>query len=168
MSDEKKEKIEDIVAEMRMGDTCDLPFAYRIGRPDRCDEYIGENGEKQEMRHAIIESVTVDELADRIESALEREREACGNAAAMREALMSLYDQICYGETERNVAANRQMIMAALSDPPRNCDRFNTEKEARKAFYQIYFGPTESEYVNAAFATWLLAPAKEGVDRNVL
>ena len=45
-----------------------------------------------------------------------------GDCAKMREALEQLYDQICYGETERNVAVNRQMIRAALAAPVKNCD----------------------------------------------
>lgn len=55
------ETLKDIVAEMRLGSTGGLPFAYRIGRPNRIGETIR------------IDSVTVAELADRIEAACQRE-----------------------------------------------------------------------------------------------
>ena len=54
------------------------------------------------------------------------------NAAAMREALDQLYEQICYGETEQNVVANRQMIRAALAAPPRNCDVGTAEEQVKR------------------------------------
>lgn len=59
-----------------------------------------------------------------------------GDAAKLREALENLYDQICHGETEQHVAANRQMIRAALAAPPRNCD-IGTLEDRREQFKQF-------------------------------
>lgn len=58
-----KEKIVDIIGEMRMGSTGPYKFAYQIGRPD---EVVG----KCEVPHLNIEQVTVKELADRLDAAL--------------------------------------------------------------------------------------------------
>lgn len=60
-----KEKIVDIIGEMRMGSTGPYKFAYLIGRPDEI-EVVG----KCEVRHLNIEQVTVKELADRLDAAL--------------------------------------------------------------------------------------------------
>lgn len=116
MSDKRQEAISDIIAEMRLGATGDMPFAYRIGRPDRIVEYKTKDGKKYVQRRAVIESVTIDELADRLDAAHKREvdnlnsviqatvsrsdseidrlrweaeelRKQIGNAAKMREAL---------------------------------------------------------------------------------
>lgn len=63
------ENLCDIVAEMNMGNTCDMPFAYRIGRPDRIVEYRFNGRKKQTSRETVIENVTVDGLAARINRA---------------------------------------------------------------------------------------------------
>lgn len=55
-----------------------------------------------------------------------------------------------------------ELCVDAQHKPPRNCDRFATEAEARKAFYNCYFGPTEEEFVNAAFIDWLFSTAEGG------
>ena len=54
-----KEKIVDIICEMRMGSTGPYKFAYLIGRPAEC-----------KIPHLNIEQVTVKELADRLDAAL--------------------------------------------------------------------------------------------------
>lgn len=146
----------DIIAEMRLGATGDMPFAYRIGRPDRIVEYKTEDGKKYVQRSTVIESVTIDELADRLEAAYRRE---FGDCAKLREALENLYDQICHGETEQHVAANRQMIRAALAAPPRNCDRFATADEAFHAWNNTVDTPGGGTYVG--LMDWLYAPATE-------
>lgn len=130
----------------------------------------------------------------RIEAAAERERKslqgtidkmrraiaenAPGNAAAMREALeyaerwlhgiLQFCDRRTRGEEIRVPALSAfgtvDRIRAALSAPARNCDRFATHNEAKAAFLHSYFGPTEPDFVENAFARWLFAPAQEGGD----
>jgi hypothetical protein len=95
-------------------------------------------------------------LCDRLEAAWKRES---GDCAKLREALENLYDQICHGETEQHVAANRQMIRAALSAPPRNCDRFATADEAFHAWNNTVDTPGGGAYVG--LMDWLFAPATE-------
>ena len=88
-----------------------------------------------------------------------------GDCAKMREALEQLYDQICYGETERNVAANRQMIRAALSAPMRNCDRFGGDYKKLNAAWFDWTGTPDGQNAGGTmkltFAGWLLATAME-------
>ena len=93
---EKQETISDIIAEMRLGATGDMPFAYRIGRPDRIVEYKTKDGKKYVQRRAVIESVTIDELADRLEAAWKQDEEHAivGNSARLREALVSVKKSI--------------------------------------------------------------------------
>lgn len=93
-----------------------------------------------------------------------------GNATAMREALEQLYEQICHGETERNVVANRQMIRVALAAPPRNCDvgtaddwmsRFNIFCEhcsGSDCDHRLFKDEEECD----CFARWLAMPCNEG------
>lgn len=103
-----------------------------------------------------------DEIADRLEAALKRER---GDCAKLRDALKNLYDQICHGETEQHVAANRQMIRAALAAPQRNCDRFDGDyKMLHTAWFDWTGTPSGQNPDGTAkltFAKWLLAPATE-------
>ena len=37
----------------------------------------------------------------------------------------------------------------------KNCEKYNTLEDARQAFYQTYFGPTEEIDVTYAFENWL-------------
>ena len=139
------ETLADIVKEMWLGNTGGLPFAYRIGRPNRTGEHIQ------------IDSVTVADLADRIEAASLRDRvEAAtvavkraiqkwrckaGNLATMHEALETSRDfalQIEGKTGEADVADDAGEIIEtceeALKSPPRNCDVYKTKDAARKAF----------------------------------
>lgn len=87
-----------------------------------------------------------------------------GNAAAMREALKKIgameiphnfqiersdIVDACYDLTKAIKIAN-----AALSDPPRNCDRFRTWEEAGKAW--------EEEGLHLPLIKWLFGTAKKG------
>lgn len=117
MSDnDKRETVADIIAEMRLGNTGDLPFAYRIGRPDKIGEYVFGDGTKCKQRHIVIDEVTVEELTDRLEAAHERELEDAerrGNHAAMEavaetiQKVGPLYD----AESVGNVAAMREALV---------------------------------------------------------
>lgn len=110
------------------------------------------------------------------------EKRAPGNAAAMRAALeravdaietmCALYDEehtsaVAIGakwkhEDMTEVVAILASARAALSAPARNCDRLETHNEAKAAFLRSYFGPTEPEFVEDAFARWAFAPAEGG------
>ena len=64
MSEATRETSADILREMRLGVTGDMPFAYMVGMRD-----VSKHG----MRCIEIKKVTVDELADRIEAAVRRD-----------------------------------------------------------------------------------------------
>ena len=79
---------------------------------------------------------------------------ADGNFAAMREALEGVVKYL--GEiipTRREIKLVKS-ARAALSAPPRNCDRYRTADEAREAH-------ANSDDWLMAFGDWLFAPAKE-------
>ena len=113
-------------------------------------------------------------LANRLDAAHRRER---GDCAKLREALEMLRellgDLLRLGDAEYHDDFSNfcDIIDAALSAPPRNCDRFATVDEARKA-HEEYRG----DYIMRAsnkfdfpmkFEAWLLATAteKEGGDK---
>ena len=89
-----------------------------------------------------------------------------GNAAKMREALSGLLEIVCIDcnssykvdckciKCPRVVAAE-----AALSAPPRNCDRFINAKDAIKAFVR-----ETGETMAFEFIKWLFAEAKGGAE----
>ena len=118
------------------------------------------------------------EYADRIEAAHRRER---GDAAKLREALRECAQYIAcvggigVGEVTINDEVRlipeelAQKAITALDATPRNCDRFATVDEARKA-HEEYRG----DYIMRAsnkfdfpmkFEAWLFAPATEGGDK---
>lgn len=114
-------------------------------------------------------------LADRIEAAAERERNAHtndihnalymadgipGNAAAMRRALESVECNIAEDEPGRFWLQDPEAILhevqAALAAPARNCDRFATVGAAHKAWRA-----TDQE---RDFADWLFDKAEGGAE----
>lgn len=105
MSNEKQESLADIVADMRQG--------------------MNPNG-TAECQYLESDICT---LADRIEAAAKREREAVGNAAKMRKALEGVRDWLvvhnAYVDTEREIVK----LNAALAEPPRNCDVWTADKQ---------------------------------------
>lgn len=139
--DKRKELIADIVAEMRMGSPVN-PGAYMIGLPDKTT--VLECGDKK--RTIQIKTVTVKELADRIEAAAKRKKAQNGNAAAMREALGDVYnilekiqsftphlsDVSLMREFRSRVCRAKKVIDIALSAPPRNCDVGTAEEQAER------------------------------------
>ena len=179
-----QETVIDILAEMRLGSTGGLPFAYQIGRPNR----IGE--------HIRIDSVTVADLADRIEAAWKREQigrdtlsdgrsltvavakqrlrfirlevEYAGllSMAAARKALETIRDTLRDRPYDFDEDALFGIACDALSAPARNCDKYRTATEAKEAFFKAYFGPTEDGFWEGAYADWLLdeAEKKEGAE----
>jgi len=182
----ESERMADIIQEMRMART-EFPFAYEIGRKDEPAEFDAD-GLMVKPRTIVIEKVTIEALADRIEKAWEREQpkpdpdwkaicEKCkdgeiepdceyygepngcnspiygehpkanpGNAAAMRGALGAVYnilekiqsfiphlsDVSLMREFSSRVCRAKNVIDAALSAPPRNCDVGTAEEQAER------------------------------------
>jgi len=105
-------------------------------------------------------------------------RQKLGDAAKLREALKATLDLFWdIHNANRSPQSNQayaviRKIKAALSAPPRNCDRFTTVDEARKAHEAICekYGkchngcPLNNEEHYSAFdcfEAWLFAPATE-------
>lgn len=161
MSAETKE---DILREMRMGNSGDMPFAYLVGMPDTFEEF--PSGTK--MRKINVKQVTVKELADRFEAAFKRE--SVGNVAAMRKALDRIYmlaQAVCDDRDEPTMVrhhGNRIKILVnvALSASARNCDihtDFNDAITTLANKRNWHDGKWDSERY-CILASWLLAPAE--------
>ena len=123
----------------------------------------------------VFPNLTPDKLrtyASRIEAAADRERNAHtndihdalykatgipGNAAAMRAALVSVKEKLSGWWEWLEV---EDAVEAALAAPARNCDRFATADEARKAFEAAHSRGIVRNLYTEAF-DWLFAPAKE-------
>ena len=125
----------------------------------------------------------IEDYADRIEAAAERERNAHtndihdalykatgipGNAAALREALMKAKLYFDHRGEGTNLDDARMAIDAIISidaafaAPARNCDRFATEDEARDAYW-AYREPLEfNNKPFVAITEWLFVPAEGG------
>lgn len=86
-------------------------------------------------------------------------REALEKADAVFERIFSPdgFIDISYAET-REVTEARNEIKAAISAPPRNCDRFSNANEALEAFEKEK-GETMIEFIR-----WLFAEAKVETD----
>ena len=133
----QSERMAEIIQEMRMART-EFPFAYEIGRKDAPEEFDAD-GLMVKPRTIVIEKVTIETLADRIEKAWEREKsQPIGNAAAMREALRACLDFImrldrAFNPFMQNLLENAiAKAKAALAAPPRNCDVGTAEEQAER------------------------------------
>ena len=154
MSNESKETIADIVREMRTLGRLDEKSTDKIPRSlqalglrtyaDRI-----EAAAKREREAGAETAQICGEIGEMIgrEAACKESVTNCnqlGNAAAMREALdmlLGLFDSglVEYSDScDTSDTAQIQYVIdkaeAALSAPPRNCDRFATAKEAGEAF----------------------------------
>lgn len=103
--------------------------------------------------------------------ALAVEKDIPVNTAALRSALEDTQDLLKHFTRNGGMLADAFALHmrdndAALAAPARNCDRFTNLDEARNAFYQIYFGPTESEFLDDAFEKWLFDKAEDGALTN--
>ena len=78
------------------------------------------------------------------------------NVKAMREALKQILDRVNSLDEDCGVdpVEIRDIARAALSAPPRNCDRFSNANEALEAFEKEK-GETMIEFIR-----WLFAEAK--------
>lgn len=169
MSD-TKESLDAILAEMR-ADVADGENAFFI-RADwlaLCDRI---EAAVNRMRDAYCD------LCQRFQEALEKaERRiaelerAPGNAAAMRETLEWIlgFGYVVDGEfrfPDTNMV--KQQVDAALAAPARNCDRFATLDEARRAFQDLrghkILADVElmGQHGQAGLVRWLFAPAEGG------
>jgi hypothetical protein len=103
-----------------------------------------------------------------------------GNAAKMRRALEYIKARLChiylrvYEDPERSEVV--KIACAALSEPPRNCDRFDDELDAQLAFLnevgRIFVTKDTmlerdkfenwTEKMKSGYAKWLYAEAKGG------
>lgn len=121
-------------------------------------------------------SAKLKSYADRIEAAAKR---TAGNAAEMRGALVTILDALKDRErdglTEPRDILERRIVEQALAAPARNCERFQTGKEAWLAFddeVPIWCqdhsrkgsGCNSREVADCGIcvAEWLLAPAEKG------
>ena len=134
----------------------------------------------QEMLNTSMQEITAERIngwAMRLAEACEQPVTDCNqlnNAAAMREALekvrfylpyllqyVRLHDAQSGGYYEKKL----EVVNAALSAPPRNCDRFATLDDARNTFYADYV-PDETCSSATAFAIWLFDKAKGEADEQ--
>ena len=146
-------------------------------RQETIDDIVKEIRGNSEHNHALVEvSKYLTEIADRIEAAAKREREstcekssAVGNAAAMRDALNEIRSRLFYlyvlTDGTFNPPALKEVYEisdTALSDPPRNCDRFDSIEEAKTR----YCAEVDHVFIWDGFQSqrlikWLFAKKKE-------
>jgi chromosome segregation ATPase len=157
------ETIADIIAEKRQ-------YADDLERA--CNEIAAEAPslvEKMEdYKHTTIADIRRE--ADRLEAARKSER---GDCAKLREALGKLRAELWNNTV---IAGKRKFELyeiadAALSSPPRNCDKYANHNDAMKAFDAFVREQGKLGFINPyteAFK-WLFAPATEkegGKDGN--
>lgn len=143
MNNENQETIADIVADIR---------AQNQGLPE--DDYA--------LSPLVADLLS---FADRIEAAEKQSVTDCnrlGDAAKMREAFANISEYAktaaCHTEDAHLLGYLNQIgswAEAALSDTPRNCDRFINAKDALKAFER-----ETGESMAIEFIKWLFAEAK--------
>lgn len=128
MTERKQETLADIVAEMRNTSKIESDNATRLKKTYNDDvDYALANVYNEDARYLA-------QIADRIEAAWKREAREIevnaaplpcvvirkGNAAAMREALVTI--QNCDIGKEEDCITLYRVCNAALAAPPRNCD----------------------------------------------
>lgn len=155
-----QESVADIVAEMRHGldkSWHEIDREWAHGLPDRL-----EAARKRE------EQCYLDQVRDAMNMAgheqYMRERAPIGNAAKMREVLEQLASipmpppihlaQQCAIEI-------REKAIAALAEPPRNCDRFGGDIDRLREACLRERGLNPEEDFPDVFPDWLLAPSTE-------
>lgn len=155
MGNEKHETIADIVANMRK--RAEEVYAGQAGYPESW---------KDQMDYGEIY-----ELADRIESANKREHEATvekssavGNMAKMREAVDKLLNFLRW-EYAQDYPVSRDKLadaidigVAALSDPPRNCDVGDAEDQLERHGEWCERHKCTSTLHRLCFARWSQMP----------
>jgi hypothetical protein len=90
--------------------------------------------------------------------------DTAGNNAAMREALVAIRKALLLdsgmGTCTAFHAEVDRLTAAALAAPPRNCDRFDTVKDAAIAFARERQDAPQP-CPDFTFSAWLFAPAKK-------
>ena len=176
MSVESKETVADIMSEMReYADSMEKHLLYDLR--ECATDYLRvladriEDAVNRQFRDAAKmiphEEVAVSKMETTTPTS--EKSSAVGNAAAMREALdmlLGLFDSelVEYSDScDTSDTAQIQYVIdkanAALSAPPRNCDRFATLDDARNAFFADYV-PDETCSSAAAFAIWIFDEVK--------
>ena len=126
-------------------------------------------GRRKSGKLLQIDDKMFDLIADDIETAIKREREAVGNAAAMHAAL----DEIrvaAMSDYEPDADYLIEKCNAALSAPPRNCDLFGGDPKKLHELWWEWSGDLKNcnadGTVKFTFGEWLLklANAKGGVE----
>lgn len=171
------ETLADIAREMREYDNTPPPKRAWMDLADR----IEAASEREKVEAVTIAATKAVNLTD------EKWRRDAGNAAALREAL-----ELCVREMCAYCRAEAAMTMpgkecfygcealrvakSALAAPPRNCDRYRTEKEAEAAFDRFcakardgeckpWECPLKSTGGKYCYVAWLLATAEEGGEK---
>ena len=119
-------------------------------------------GRRKSGKLLQIDDKMFDLIADDIETAIKREREAAGNAAVMRAAL----DEIrvaAMSDYEPDADYLIEKCNAALSSPPRNCDLFGGDPKKLHELWWEWSGDLKNcnadGTVKFTFGEWLLQPA---------
>lgn len=168
MSYNNQETIADIVSEMRLGvKDC---RGERVGIFDSFADRIeaAANREREAGAEAAQICGEIGEMIGR-EATIEKSSQV-GNAASMREALSdACYAMFNFLKTKdggyEEMAESLDKAKAALAEPPRNCDKFNTADESYAGFRKFCDEMKCSEcQFNQNTATcllsWLFAEAK--------
>lgn len=164
------ETLNDIVAEIR-GEFVRIDLERLADRIEAAAEREREDLVDAHDAIARLESELAEVRRERDTLAAER---TLGNAAALRVALENARSKFIHikkcadkGEVSRKKLTIlcefvSQEITDALAAPARNCDRFATEDEARKAYW-AYREPLEfNNKPFVAITEWLFAPAEGG------
>jgi hypothetical protein len=129
-------------------------------------------GRRKSGKLLQIDDKMFDLIADDIETAIKREREAVGNAAKIRAALQAALPIMrdCpfthYNTTEVDKVVEE--MEAALSSPPRNCDLFGGDPKKLHELWWEWSGDLKNcnadGTVKLTYGEWLLelADAKGG------
>lgn len=95
-----------------------------------------------------------------------KEKDVPGNAAAMREALLrcDAIAQLPEVRDFQSVKDARNIIAAALSAPPRNCDRFESWADALRVYLAEHpkMADMNQRAIDACCNMWLFNQAKKG------
>ena len=164
---ENSESMEELLEELRSGEFA--PLANRI-----------EAAWKRKIRDSELDKHLAyhdgSQTALKIVAKMSEGKVVIGNSAAMHEALTKVSEWMAHRIATGGFEASptiptvlEDVVLPALSAPPRNCDRFNTGnpmKDAEDAYgaWQRYCDdPTipPSCKIESAFRQWLFATAKE-------
>lgn len=121
-----------------------------------------------EVRTVRGEDANIKQEVQKLRRELRDIRRATGNAAAMREALEAFVESVewlCDGDESGRLKRQFGVLLsdarAALAAPARNCDRFATEDEARRAFEEEHSREIVHNLYTAAF-DWLFEKMEGG------